>query len=313
MVRCMKCREREGELELRYARLVLCSECFTKYYIDRIRKTVEEYKMFEPGERVGISYLADKKSVGLISGLVEAYPDTEFHILYVDLGTSYYTIEGRLPIDQIIEKYNIELHIYSLPSERGYTIEDFRGTKYWRKICSTCGIIKRYYTSYLAKQLGLDVVATPHTLDDVVEILFTLFIDGRFEDIINMKPVKYPEFQNQVRLVKPLIKTYEWEVEKYVDIKGLPYPMTECPLKKGARSTSRKRLLQEFEDREPAFMRKLYRIFMKKLMELIEKEYKPPEIIECRICSGPSLTGICGKCVREVYLKDRKKLDIKIG
>ena len=313
LVKCMKCNEREGEIELRYARLVLCRECFTEYYIERIRKTVEEYKMFRPDERVGISYMADKKSVGLISGLIEAYPDTEFHIIYIDLGTAFYTIDARLPIDEITQKYGVKLHIYSLPSEKGYNIEDFRGTKYWRKICSTCGILKRYYTSYLASQLGLDAVATPHTLDDVVEVMFTLFLDGKFEDLINMKPVQPPEFPNQVRRIKPLVKTYEWEVDKYVDIKGLPYPAIDCPLKKGARSTSRKKLLRDFEDMEPAFMRKLYRVFMKKLVKLIEDKYEPPKLIECKICGGPSISGICGKCVREVYLRDRKKLDIKIG
>ncbi len=60
-------------------------------------------------------------------------------------------------------------------------------------------------------------------------------------------------------------------------------------------------------------MRKLYTVFMKKLVRLIEERYEPPKLVECKICGGPSLSGICGKCVREVYLRDRKKLDIKIG
>ncbi len=313
MVKCMKCNEREGEIELRYARLVLCRECFTEYYIDRIRKTVEEYKMFKPNEKVGISYMADKKSVGLISGLIEAYPDTEFHIIYIDLGTTFYTIEARLALDELVQKYDVKLHVYSLPSERGYNIEDFRGTKYWRKICSTCGILKRYYTGYLASRIGLDAVATSHTLDDVIEVMFTLFVDGKFEDIPSIKPVLHPEFRNQVRRIKPFIRTYEWEVYKYQELKGLPRLYEECPLKKGARSTWRKRLLYEFEEYEPAFMRKLFRVFTKKLTPLIEEVYEKPKLVPCKICGGPSMTGICGKCVREIYLRDRKNLDIKIG
>ncbi len=313
MVKCMKCGIKEGTIELKYARLVLCEDCYNRYYLERIRKTVEEYKMFDEEDRVGISYTADKKSIGLIAGLVEAFPDTEFHVIYVDLGTTFYTIEGRLPIDELTKKYGIELHIFSLPNEKGYSIEDFKGTKYWRKICGTCGIIKRYYTSYIASKLGLDAVATSHTLDDILEVMFTLFVDGKFEDLPNVKPVQEPEFPNQVRRIKPLIKTYEWEVNKYVDLNSLPYPPVECPLKEGARSTWRKMLLQEFEDREPAFMRKLYRVFTKKLIPILKEKYQPPKLVECKICGGPSITGVCGKCVREIYLRDRKKLDIKIG
>ena len=313
MVKCMRCGVKDGEIELRYARLILCNECFIEYFIERVRKTVEKYKMFNMNEKIGVAYQGDNKSLVLIDALRNAYPDMDIHILYVNLGTTFYTVDARIPLDEIANKYGMEVHIFSLPDEKGYTIEDFKGTKYWRKICSTCGILKRYYTGYLASRIGLDAVATSHTLDDVIEVMFTLFVDGKFEDIPSIKPVLHPEFRNQVRRIKPFIRTYEWEVYKYQELKGLTRLYEECPLKKGARSTWRKRLLYEFEEYEPAFMRKLFRVFTKKLTPLIEEVYEKPKLVPCKICGGPSMTGICGKCVREIYLRDRKNLDIKIG
>ena len=300
-------------IELRYARLVLCEECFKKYFINRIRKTVEEYKMFNDKDRVAVAVSGGKDSVALVYGLREVYPDLDLHIVHIDLGIGKFSNRSVKIVKEISEKLSIPLHIYSLKEERGYTIQDFVGTKYGIRICGTCGIIKRYYMSYLAYKINADALATGHTLDDMIEIMITIFVDGKLEDLISQKPVLEPAFPNQVRKVKPLIKTYEWETTKYVELNNLPIVDIECPLKKGARSIRRKEIINMFEEEEPAFMRRLYRVFTKKLIPLIEERYKPPNLQPCKICGGPSLTGICGKCVREIYLKDRKKLNIKIG
>lgn len=312
MPKCMRCGG-EGEVELRYARLVLCGKCFTNYFIDRLRKTSEEYKMIRKGDKIGVYYDGSIGSVALADSIARAYPDHEIHIIYVDMGITYYSVDARNPIEELAQKHGLRLHVYSLPKERGYSIEDFRKTKYWRKICSTCGVLKRYYYSYVAYREGVDVLATPHTLDDIVEILFTLFIDGKLDEIPGISPVQEPEFPNQVRRVKPFIKTYEWEVKRYVEILELPTVGYECPLREGARSIWRKEVLQELEAREPAIMRKMLRVFMKKLTPLLSDKASRPELRPCKICGGPSITGVCGKCVREIYLRERKNLDIKIG
>ncbi len=309
--KCMWCGG-EATIELRYARLLLCDDCFKKYFIKRIAKTVEEYRMVREGERIGVFYDGSKPSIALLDALPQALPRHEVHAIMIDMGLPYYTIEARTPLEEIAKERGVEIHVYSLPDQRGYSIEDFRGTKYWPRICSTCALLKRYYSSYVAKQTGLDVLATPHTLDDAVELLLTLLVDGKLEELASFTPVQEPEFPNQVRRVKPLIKTYEWEVEKYIEVSGLDTP-GECPLREGARSAWRKEVLARFEEHEPAFLRKMYRSLTKKLSPVLRERYERPRPVPCRICGGPSTTGICGRCVREIYLRDRKKLDIKIG
>jgi len=312
MVKCMMCGERDGTIELRYARLVLCEECFKKYFIERVRKTVDEYKMFKPGERVAVAVSGGKDSVTLLHSLKTAYPDLDIHAIHIDLGINEFSKEARKVTEEVAKLVDVPLHIFSLKEERGYTIKDFIGTKYGRRICGTCGIIKRYYMSYLAKKIDADVLATGHLLDDVIEVMITLFVDGKFEDLITQKPVLEPEFPNQVRKVKPLVKIYEWETRLYVDLNNLPRLTRSCPLRIGARSIRRKEIIMRFEEQEPAFMRRLYRVFTKKLIPILEKSVEKPRLQPCKICGGPSLTGICSKCAREVYLKDKKHLDIKI-
>lgn len=313
MVKCMLCKERDGTIELKYARLVLCDECFKKYFVNRVKKTVEEYRMFNPDERVAVAVSGGKDSIALIHSLKMTFPNQDLHMIYIHLGIHDYSVASLEVVDKISQILDVPLHIYDLKKERGYTIEDFLGTKYGRKICSTCGVIKRYYLSYCANKIGADVLATGHVLDDVIEVMINLFTDGKFDDLINQKPVLEPYFPNQVRKIKPLIKTYEWETELYVKLNNLPTTPIDCPLKRGARSIRRKEILKLFEESEPAFYRKLYRVFTKKLIPLLEKNYRPPNLIPCKICGGPSLTGVCSKCVREIYLKEKKNLDIRIG
>ncbi len=301
-----------AEVELRYARLVLCNNCFIDYFVERVRKTSDEYKMVRKGNRVGVFYDGSIVSTALVDSMAKAFPENEIHIIYIDMGIPYYTVDARIPLDELSKIHGLEVHIFRLPDERGYSIEDFKGTKYWSRICGTCGVLKRYYSSYLASSKGLDVLATPHTLDDIVEVFFTLLVDGKLDEIPSIKPVQEPEFPNQVRKIKPFIKTYEWEAYKYVEVRGLP-TVDECPLKRDARSLWRKKVLAELEEYEPAIMRKMLRTFMKKLTPILEERFERPKLVPCKFCGGPSLTGICGKCVREIHLKEKKKLDIKIG
>jgi len=313
MTKCMICGREEGTIELRYARLVLCENCFKKYFINRVRKTVEEYKMFEPDEKIAVALSGGKDSVALIHSLKMAYPSLDIHAIHIDLGINGYSDKSLSVVKKIAGELDIPLHIYSLKKERGYTIQDFVGTKYGRRICSTCGIIKRYYLSHYAYHIGADALATGHVLDDVIEVMINLFVDGKLDNLIMQKPVLEPIFPNQVRKIKPLIKTYGWETELYVKVNNLPIVDLDCPLRKGARSIRRKKILRQFEEAEPAFYRKIYRVFMKKLIPILEERYNPPRLIPCKICGGPSLTGVCGKCVREIYLREKKDIDVRIG
>lgn len=46
----IKCRSANAEVIIPYARLSLCSSCFSKFYVSKIKKTSKELKMFNEND-----------------------------------------------------------------------------------------------------------------------------------------------------------------------------------------------------------------------------------------------------------------------
>lgn len=291
---CDICGKKEAKIHLRYARISLCEECFVKYYLNRMKRTVEKYRMFNREDRIAVAVSGGKDSIALLHAIKTAYPEYDIFAIYIDLGIDGFSEKSREIVSRITDTLDIPLVIYSLKEKKGYTIMDLMNTRYSRRICSACGILKRAYMRDVARENDATVLATGHNLDDVVEIMITLFIEGKFKDILSLNPAEPPTHPSQIKKVKPLIKHYGWENKYYVKFNNLPSVKINCPLSGGARSLRRKRILSKWEEDEPGIMRSIYTIFTKKFSPLIKKE----EVVlnTCKICGGPAIGEICSRC-----------------
>jgi uncharacterized protein (TIGR00269 family) len=316
--KCSKC-EKTAIINIPYAKQKLCKDCFNDFFVKRVKKVVEEFKMFREGEKVAVAVSGGKDSVALLHALKKAFPDQKIYAFYINLGIKYYSDNLEKKVIDLAQMLNVPLEIYNLKEKEGYTIDDFLITKYKDKMCSVCGTIKRNIFTALAKKIGADVVATGHNLDDTVSTMMSLFFAGDFEGIARLKPVLKPLVPGQPRKIKPLITTPEIEDLYYVALNELPVQDCSCPHGEFTSIKGIKKWLDEMEKEQPDIKFRLLSVFRKKLIPLIELNNKinqgavedkmkfADEIKECTICGMPSSSDICSKCKRVSELFEVKK------
>ncbi|MHC1586348.1 MAG: TIGR00269 family protein [Candidatus Hecatellaceae archaeon] len=296
MARCRLCGG-QAEHYFAYARLWLCGRCFTeRFFPNRVRRTVETYKMFNPTGRIAVAISGGKDSAALLHSLRQAFPALRLVAVHLDLGIKDYSDNARRSCEELCSLLDVELKVYSLKEAEGFTVEDFKATRYGRKMCSVCGVIKRRRLSRIAAELEVEALATGHNLDDTVEALMATFTAGDFQQLVRLKPV-LPAYRNFPAKVKPLFRTPEAEAKLYVEILGLPFNRRVCPHVSGSRSLKGKRLLDFWEKERPGFKYQLLAAF-EKLIPLIEPEIPQPELKVCEICGYPSSASICSDCRR---------------
>ena len=291
----MKCRfcRKEAKVNLEYAKLSLCKNCFINFFQRRVERTVKEYKMFREEDVVGIAVSGGKDSIGLLHALKQAFPKQEFKILHINLGIKGYSNLCEDMVKKIGREFGIEPIIYNIKKEEGFTIEDFKKTLYKKEICSACGTIKRFLFNHLSFQNDIDVLATGHNLDDMVNNLFSSFLNGDFPQLVRIKPVLLPTHPKLKKKVKPLFRIPEKEIFYYVKFNSLPFVKTFCPYK------VEKRIIKDDKMKY-----QLLSSFMK-LIPLIEDKIPKPKLRECKICGYPSLNEICARCKRVSLVKDK--------
>ena len=173
MAKCFRCKAAEVKIYLPYARMGLCSDCFIEYFQQRVKRTVEKYKMFKPDEVVGVAVSGGKDSGALLHALSCVFPSLGLVALHVNLGIEGYSDHCQEKAEQLARSLDVELKVLKL-KELGFTIDDFKRTIYKDRMCSACGTIKRRAFDELALKNGLKILATAHNLDDMVGTMLSL-------------------------------------------------------------------------------------------------------------------------------------------
>ena len=101
--------------------------------------------------------------------------------------------------------------------------------------CSGCGLNKRYVTNQVAHELGFDVLATGHNLDDETATLMGNVLHWQMGYLARQSPVLESTHVRLARKVKPLYTFTERESLSYVLIRGIDYIQAECPNAHGPR------------------------------------------------------------------------------
>lgn len=262
--------------------------------------------MFRGGDYIGVGLSGGKDSAALLYALKKLYPDKKFVAIHIHHGIGEYSEDSVKKAKELCEILDVELQVYKLVEDMLETPK-FVNTKYGIRICATCGMIRRWSLARAAKEIGVDILATGHNLDDTVEVMLSLFLAGDFEQLRRLKPVLRPEHPSQVWKIKPLIKSPERDNYIYALYNELPIRSVSCPYYRSARSIKMKRWLDEWEKHERDIKFKLFSIFTKKLIPILDKSLPEIEYKTCKICGGPSIGDICGVCRRKQFISELKQ------
>ena len=290
-MRCAVCKKK-AEVYLPHHNLALCREDFIRFFHKRIKKAIDDFKMFSEEDKLLVAVSGGKDSLSLWDSLLKMGYNADG--LFIHLGIGDFSKRAFEIVKEFSENRKAELIIINIKDEFGgktlpELVETTKGVP-----CKVCGKIKRYFFDRIALKENYDVLLTGHNLDDEAAFLLGNIFNWNIEYLAKQSPA-LPEEDGFKKKAKPLIYLTEREIAIYSFFNNIKYNELSCPFSKKAKSHLYKESLHQMELSLKGLRIKFYKGFLRnrKLFEKAEKNYtlKP-----CKICGYPTSSEICGVC-----------------
>jgi uncharacterized protein (TIGR00269 family) len=287
---------------MRQHKLALCKEHYLEWVPEQTQRFIKKYEMFRRDQKLLVAVSGGKDSLSLWDILVRLGYQADG--LYLGLGIDggiNYSHESQSLTEKFADEHHLKLHILDVEKEYGQSIPVLsqRTQRGYGKPCAVCGLTKRHEMNRIARDLGYDVLATGHNLDDEASVLFgnTLVWESNF--LLRQGPV-LPESDGLARKVKPLCRFYEREMTAYALLRGIEYIYEECPFAEGSTTIYYKELLNQLETTRPGAKLTFYLRFLeaRKSGELfVEHHADRAHLHPCPKCGQPtSAPDLCAFC-----------------
>jgi tRNA-5-methyluridine54 2-sulfurtransferase len=289
-VKCTRCRA-AAVIEIRRHNAAYCGDCFVTVFRNQIARSIDQWSMFTPNDRVVVAVSGGKDSLALWDVLLEAGYDATG--LYLGLGIGGYSERSHRATRAFAADRGASLITLDLAEVYGFDIPT-AGRKGSRSTCAVCGLSKRYAFNKAALDGGFDVIATGHNLDDEAATLLGNTLRWNTEYIARQAPV-LPADDGLVKKVKPLHRISELETAAYAFLRGIDYIVEECPFARGATSITHKELLNRLEDTSPGSKAMFLQGFLDKARGRFQ-EREAITLVECVRCGQTTTGEVCAFC-----------------
>jgi uncharacterized protein (TIGR00269 family) len=292
-MKCRRCRQ-PAVIDIRRHNAAFCRDCFLRHCREQVRRTVEEFEMIGPAERVLVAVSGGKDSLGLWHLLRELGYDADG--LYVGLGIGAYSEASGGHAHEFAAKHGLTLLEVDVPATYGFDVPDgARSAK--RAPCSACGLSKRHIFNEAATAHGYDVLATGHNLDDEAAVLFGNVLRWDAAYLGRQHPV-LPASPGFARKVKPLVRLGERELAAYCLLTGIDYIVEECPMAAGNRHLGYKEVLNALEERSPGAKQSFLFGFWEHAHDRFAGDAADERAAlgACRTCGAPTPGDLCAFC-----------------
>jgi len=299
---CNTCGAR-AVIRMRQHRLSLCQEHYLTWIVDQTERFIKKYEMFTNDNRILVAVSGGKDSLGLWDVLWRLGYQVEGLYLHLGInGEDEYSTTSLAFTERFAQFRELKLHVVDVKQQHGQTVPELaKITRRGRgKPCSVCGMVKRQDMNRTAVELGFDVLATAHNLDDEAAFLYGNVMDWNIRQI-RRQSVVLPEKTGFARKVKPFFRFTERETAAYALLRGIDYIEEECPYAKGTKQIDYKNLLNQMEEAQPGSKLR----FVLGILRLRAEGYFPSETYEedglvlqpCAACGQQtSSEGLCSLC-----------------
>jgi uncharacterized protein (TIGR00269 family) len=317
-MRCKVCRE-HAVVDVRRHNAAFCGPHFIAHVRGQVSKTIKEFKMFEPEDRLFVAVSGGKDSLAVWDILIDlGYDAVGF---YLDLGIGSYSGRSKDAAIAFAEQRGAKLLVRSLDEEHGYTVPELSKLT-GRVPCSGCGLNKRYEFNRAALEEGFDVLVTGHNLDDEVATLFGNVLHWNVDMLGRQAPVLEErsfdvgdeERPVLVRKVKPLVRVAERETAAYALLRGIDYIVEECPMVEGNTQHKYKEAITLIEEASPGTKQQMYFGFLKRASDRFADAAGGNEVVPCESCGSPTVRwdegaeAVCSFCKTKGLALRRKAL-----
>lgn len=295
-MRCHSCGV-PAVINMRQHKLSLCAEHFSTWIFHNTARAIRKYRMFGAEKRVLVAVSGGKDSLALWDVLLRM----GYHAdgLYIDLGIDAglaYSARSKAKAEAFAARYAAQfpatrLFVVDLPGQYGESIPQLAARKHREgRPCSLCGLVKRHEMNRVALELGYDVLATGHNLDDEAATLFGNVMHWQAGYLVRQAPALPADGAGLARKVKPFCRIYERETAAYALLQGIDYIEEECPYARGATSLQYKETLTQMEHDVPGTKLQFYVKFLQaKAAGLFAETAGAPALHACTVCGQPTL------------------------
>lgn len=300
-MRCRKCGA-TAAINMPQHRLALCSQHYPEWFLEQTARTISKYHLARPTDRLLVAVSGGKDSLALWDCLQKLGYQVDG--LYIDLGIDenigYSSVSRRL-CEQFAAERNLNLHVFSVTSEFGYSIPQMleRSRRGGQRACSLCGLIKRRVFNTYTRQGGYSALATGHNLDDEAAVLFSNNLSWTLDQIRRQSPL-LPASQYFAAKIKPFCRFYERETAAYTLITGIEYIEDECPFAVGSNTNFYKTVLNQLERERPGSKLFYFTRFLQEKESLFPSSMTLPEDEAehtCPRCGELTASGgLCALC-----------------
>ena len=300
-MKCGRCNN-TAAYSRKYSGESLCSACFSNSILQKTARTISKYNMIKSGDLVGVAISGGKDSLSLLHVLKKMSESHNFKLraITVDEGIPDYRDEALEIVEGFCEKLGVEHRVYTYKDLFDLTLQESLERRENEKTssCSICGTLRRRAIDFGAKDLGVDIIATGHNLDDILQTFIINVLSGDTNKIGWMDPGKP---SSKTRRIKPFCEIYENEITFYAFTNEIPFQAEQCPhMNEGIRTEIRE-FLNSLESKHSGVKNSMHRSVMRLSNIVKDTNYK-----QRRICSkcGSECTGeMCSVCNMIVNLK----------
>jgi uncharacterized protein (TIGR00269 family) len=280
-----------------------CRSHFLDHVRRQVERTIDDYKMFGPDDRLVLGVSGGKDSLALwdiLNGLGYRVDG-----VYLHLGIGEYSSESLTLSQSFAATHDLRLDVVDLTVEYGFAIPE-AATASHRTPCSACGLSKRYSLNKVAADRGYDVLVMGHNLDDEAATLFSNVLGWNVEYLGRQHPVLPSTEDGLCKKVKPLIRVAERETAAYAILAGIDYEVEECPMAAGNTINRYKEWLNRLEEQSPGIKANFLFGFLERGSPLFELS-DHISLRTCSNCGQPTTGDVCAFCrLQQVTISRRQ-------
>lgn len=294
-----------------YSGRYFCIKCFKESIEEKVIKTISKYNMLNYGEKILLMVSGGKDSLAMLRILnkITKTHASEIVVATIDEGISEYREDALEIVKKVCNELEVPHYIFKFKDLFGYTIDEISNLRKKWSACSICGIFRRRAMVLIAQKLNIQVVATAHNLDDIIQTFLINLLNNDLKRLKWNLPVHYETSIFPQRRIKPLAEIYEEELALYSFLNNERFQKMACPyMHEGIRSQIRE-ILNNLERSHPGIKYSLFHSAMgiSKSITLPKKERK-----KCKICGAPTFSEKCSLCTILSELNGTKNNQVKI-
>ena len=303
----MKCDKCGGQAAYsrKYSGQSHCSRCFSESIVRKTAKTISKYGMVQNDDLVAVAVSGGKDSLALLQIMheMESAHNFRIHAVTVDEGIPGYRDEALGIVKDFCRSLGVKHTVYSYRDLFEITLDEALELRGGAKTssCSICGTLRRRAIDAAAQDIGADVVATGHNLDDVLQTFVINMLSGDAERIGWMDPGAQSD---RPRRIKPFCEIYESEIVFYAFTNNLPFQSEPCPhMNEGIRTEIRE-FLNSLEAGHSGIKNSMYRSVLRVSQTMRDAGSK--QKTACQKCGSTCTGAVCSVCSTITSLKGSK-------